>query len=168
MPDLSHNLTCPHCGEKLKMLEMPEQLTWGAYQHVCFNDDCPYFVKGWQWLWEHYEVKSSYRYRVTNPETGSTQSNPLATRVRFNYATRDEGQVKLPNPMYLNIRVGKDFEIGRYGRFEAALDIFNLFNWNDFQQYTYNGANQLWNPNYLVGRSMQAARAFQVVLTYRF
>ena len=75
MPNLSNDLTCPHCGEKLKVLEMPEQLSWGAYQHVCFNDDCPYFVQGWQWLWDHYEVKSSYRYRVTNPETGA--ASPL-------------------------------------------------------------------------------------------
>ncbi len=105
---------------------------------------------------------------VTNPITGNVETNPLSTRVRFKFDTRNEGQEKLPNPMYLNFRVGKEFTITGDHRVEVAVDMFNLLNWSNFQQYTYNGANETWNPNYLAGRSMQAARVFQVVLNYRF
>jgi hypothetical protein len=69
--------TCPHCGESLKKWRTPADSTWGtAFQWVCFNDECPYFVRGWDWMWKQQNVKASYRYRL-NPETGT--SGPLPT-----------------------------------------------------------------------------------------
>ena len=74
--------TCPHCNEKLKAFEMPVDLAWGnivdgkSIQWACFNNDCPYYKEGWQWMWDNYEVKGSYRYRVSNLETGA--SSPLS------------------------------------------------------------------------------------------
>ena len=55
---------------------MPVELAWGnPIQYVCFNDECSYFLEGWDWMWEKYRNKVSYRYRVINPETGN--ASPL-------------------------------------------------------------------------------------------
>jgi hypothetical protein len=67
---------CPHCGEPLTAFELPDNTGWeGDFQLACFNDECPYYQRGWQHMEEQYAVKASYRYRV-NPATGSP--TPLA------------------------------------------------------------------------------------------
>jgi hypothetical protein len=100
--------------------------------------------------------------------TGNAESNPLSTRNRFKYAERDEGQVKIADVKTFSMKVGKEFNLTDTHRFEVSLNIFNLFNNNDFNQYNYSGANEDWNPNFLAPRSMQAARAFQLNFNYRF
>ncbi len=57
-------MTCPHCGTALQKVALPDTMFDHEYDLVCFNDECPYFVRGWKWMEEHYGVTSSYRYRV--------------------------------------------------------------------------------------------------------
>lgn len=60
----------------MKAFSLPDNTGWEQpYQWACFNNDCPYYKKGWDWMYEKYNVKSSYRYRVADPKTG--QDSPL-------------------------------------------------------------------------------------------
>jgi hypothetical protein len=65
---------CPHCGSSLVRVELPECLFDHAYDLACFDDDCPYYVRGWAWMEQQFGVKTSYRYRV---DTRSGHASPL-------------------------------------------------------------------------------------------
>ena len=63
----SENPKCPHCGEKMVIWECPpvgfsDGLGWGTpYLYVCFNDECPLYVKGWENIMDSFSVRASYR-----------------------------------------------------------------------------------------------------------
>ena len=78
--DKAGNRRCPHCGMDLRRWENPQLGTWDSdYQLVCFNDDCPYFVRGWRWMGERFQVHASYRFRL-DPSTGETGPLPVWSR----------------------------------------------------------------------------------------
>ena len=56
--------TCPHCGAPLARLGLPEAVFDHDYDLACFNDDCPYYLRGWAWMEQQFGVKASYRYRI--------------------------------------------------------------------------------------------------------
>lgn len=59
--------TCPHCGKQMSLWEVPpmnvgDGLGWGVpYLFMCFNDNCPLYVKGWDNLKDNYAHTASYR-----------------------------------------------------------------------------------------------------------
>jgi hypothetical protein len=68
--------SCPHCNEPLQPFTLRDNTGWQTDFHVaCFNDDCSYYRRGWEWMEQRYGVKSSYRFRI-DPATG--KSLPLA------------------------------------------------------------------------------------------
>jgi hypothetical protein len=72
----SKSSRCPHCGEILQAFELPPNSDWQTdFQLACFNDECPYYVRGWEWMESQYAVKASYRFRL-DPGTG--HASPLA------------------------------------------------------------------------------------------
>jgi len=68
--------TCPHCGAALQFFELPEAGGWDQRCHLaCFNNDCPYYRRGWDWMMSQYKAKVSYRYRL-DPASGC--ASPIA------------------------------------------------------------------------------------------
>ena len=68
---------CPHCGQALLPFALPEAGGWETpFQLACFNDDCPYYLRGWAWMEEKYGVRCSYRHRL-DPATGIGSPLPV-------------------------------------------------------------------------------------------
>ncbi len=70
-----HPYTCPHCGQELKKWATPQMACWDTdFHYVCFNDECPYYKRGWNWMRTQFQQNASYRFRL-DPTTG--ESGPL-------------------------------------------------------------------------------------------
>lgn len=77
---------CPHCGKKMSKWKTPSLSTWTAeFFYVCFNDECPYYVKGWEHMNKSQETNCSYRHRY-DPDTGMTGPLPVWS----SFAGKDE------------------------------------------------------------------------------
>jgi len=76
---VAETLACPHCGERLRKWKVPDDpcIDWpNEYLYLCFNDHCPFLVRGWRFLWEQGFPGASYRY-LFNPETGASTTVPV-------------------------------------------------------------------------------------------
>ena len=68
---------CEHCGSSLKRWRVPDEATWSEeFFFVCFNDECPYYKRGWKWMKERYNQRASYRHAI-NPTTGASLPIPV-------------------------------------------------------------------------------------------
>lgn len=79
----NESCVCPHCGKKMSKWRTPAApftfSSWGGdFLYVCFNDECPYFVQGWQWMWEKFQRKASYRC-MCNQATGKIGALAVAS-----------------------------------------------------------------------------------------
>ena len=79
-----------------------------------------------------------------------------------------DGQVQAPTIRSLGLKIGKRFRIGSRQELELAANIFNVFNWGDHHQYTYNSANAVYSPNFLQLRNLQTARSLQLTAIFRY
>ena len=76
---------CPHCGQEMVIWECPQMtfsdgLGWGTpYLYVCFNDDCPLYLEGWENIMEHYANVASYRC-ICDPMSGKMDCMPVFSR----------------------------------------------------------------------------------------
>jgi len=71
---------CPYCHTPMKKWRTPPFSTWSAeYLYVCFNDECPYFVRGWHHMQATYAQEMSYRYYL-DPTRGVGGPLPVASK----------------------------------------------------------------------------------------
>lgn len=105
---------------------------------------------------------------------GRVVQNPLATRDRFVYPTRGEGQIKLPAMHTWNIRAGRAFRFGTR-RLDASIDVFNVLNNDAFQEFFFGQSNLRYSSFFILGpdgnirgNNRQFARAVQGVLRFTF
>ena len=58
-------LQCPYCGEKMNKWAVPDnpfEVTWdNEFMYICFNDRCPYYVRGWDHMSREGNRGVSYR-----------------------------------------------------------------------------------------------------------
>jgi hypothetical protein len=98
---------------------------------------------------------------------GTTQPNPLATAIRFAYPTRGEGQIANPIVTPLGLKIAREFKFSEQRKLEFGANILNVLNQPEFYQFA-GGANQRYSPNFMTYRSQQPARAFQMLIKYKF
>jgi SAM-dependent methyltransferase len=79
---IKHTLRCPHCGEKMLKWAVPDnpfEVTWdNDFMYICFNDACPYYVRGWDFMYREGNRSSSYRL-MYNPEKDCCMPIPVPT-----------------------------------------------------------------------------------------
>jgi hypothetical protein len=77
---IKETLQCPYCGEKLKKWAVPENpfaCTWdNEFMYICFNDSCPYYVRGWDCMNRQGNRSTSYRL-MYNPEKDCCMPIPV-------------------------------------------------------------------------------------------
>ena len=80
--EVKETLRCPHCGEKLKKWAVPDNpfcQTWdNEYMYICFNNSCPYFVRGWDQMYHNSGQGTSYRL-MYNPVNDCCLPIPVPT-----------------------------------------------------------------------------------------
>lgn len=73
---------CPNCDKKMDLWEVPlisfsDGLGWGTpYLYVCFNDECPMYVSGWDDLMKNYAHRASYRC-IKSPFDNNFEAMPV-------------------------------------------------------------------------------------------
>ena len=72
-------LRCPHCNENLLKWELPQNpfTQWDMeFLFVCFNDTCPFLVRGWEVMYRQGNMGMSYRFAY-NPNRDQCMSVPV-------------------------------------------------------------------------------------------
>lgn len=91
---VKHTLCCPHCGVKMLKWEVPDNpfgCTWdNDFMYICFNDECPYYVRGWDFMSREGNRGVSYRC-MYNPEKDRCMPIPVPSPMALR-----EGIMKRP------------------------------------------------------------------------
>jgi len=67
---VGRTLQCPHCGQRMKKWKIPQTpfTEWdNEFMYICFNDSCPYLMRGWSVMESQGNRGFSYRM-MYNPD----------------------------------------------------------------------------------------------------
>ncbi len=76
---VGETMECPHCQQVLSKWEVPDDpcIDWpNDFLYLCFNDFCPFVVRGWRFMWNQAILGTSYRY-LFNPIKGTSTTVPI-------------------------------------------------------------------------------------------
>jgi SAM-dependent methyltransferase len=77
---VGQTLRCPHCDQPLSKWQVPLTpfIEWSStHQYICFNDDCSFYVRGWD-AFARQNIPGSYRF-MYDPDSGGCHSVPVLT-----------------------------------------------------------------------------------------
>lgn len=83
---------CPYCDERLKKWEVPDSpyIEWSSeFQYICFNDECAYFVGGWNMMASQGNP-CSYRFMYDPPTDGCHPIPVLSSKALRDGIVHDE------------------------------------------------------------------------------
>ena len=92
---------------------------------------------------------------------GTTQPNPLATRLRFQGPTRSDGQIRNDDAKYLQLKIGRVFRFGTRSRSSRRRTSSTCSTPGANTQWN-TGANQTYSPNYLARFNRHPPRSLQL------
>jgi hypothetical protein len=75
---VEQTLRCPYCDQSLSKWEVPQTpfTEWPSdYHYICFNDDCTFFVAGWETMTAQGGL-GSYRF-MYEPTLGNCYPVPV-------------------------------------------------------------------------------------------
>lgn len=102
---------CPHCNREMSLWEVPpinvgDGLGWGCpYLYLCFNDECPLYVGGWDNMRENYGRNSSYRC-MCYPDTDHFECMPVFSPIGASGQAIDDQVVLEQELLKENIKRG--------------------------------------------------------------
>jgi SAM-dependent methyltransferase len=77
---VKESLECPYCRERLKKWAVPDNpfvQTWdNEFMYICFNDQCAYYIRGWEHMSSEGNMGTSYRL-MYNPEKDRCMPIPV-------------------------------------------------------------------------------------------
>jgi SAM-dependent methyltransferase len=80
---VKETMRCPYCDDRLKKWAVPDNpfsQTWdNEFMYICFNDECAYFVRGWDHMYKETSQGMSYRF-MYNPERDCCMPIPVPSR----------------------------------------------------------------------------------------
>jgi SAM-dependent methyltransferase len=80
MHQINDALECPYCGQRMKKWKVPDNpfcQTWeNDHMFICFNDLCPYYVRGWDVMYAQTFQTMSYRC-MYNPKNQKLSPIPV-------------------------------------------------------------------------------------------
>jgi hypothetical protein len=102
---------CPHCDREMSLWEVPpvtfsDGLGWGEpYLFLCFNDECPLYVQGWDDLEQNYAQKASMRC-FNYPGTENFECMPVFSPMGAKGQIIDDQVVAEQESLNTNIKKG--------------------------------------------------------------